>query len=118
MEDALFAAGVPFAAKKTLPAMLQDLARVMPASSGMRRWGSAALDLAYVAAGRFDGMWERELKPWDMAAGIVLVREAGGYVTTCTGETDLFESGQILAASPAIHATMLPLLKKSPVGGG
>jgi myo-inositol-1(or 4)-monophosphatase len=60
--------------------MLQDLARLMPACAGVRRWGAAALDLAYVAAGRYDGYWERELQPWDVAAGILLVKEAGGMV--------------------------------------
>jgi myo-inositol-1(or 4)-monophosphatase len=60
--------------------MLQDLARLMPATAGVRRWGAAALDLAYVAAGRFDGYWERELSAWDVAAGILLVKEAGGMV--------------------------------------
>ena len=80
MSDAVFATGVPFGAKSTLPATLQDLARLMPGCAGVRRWGAAALDLAYVAAGRFDGYWERELSPWDVAAGILLVKEAGGMV--------------------------------------
>jgi myo-inositol-1(or 4)-monophosphatase len=80
MAEAVFATGVPFGAKSTLPAMLQDLGRLMPACAGVRRWGAAALDLAYVAAGRFDGYWERELSAWDVAAGILLVREAGGMV--------------------------------------
>jgi myo-inositol-1(or 4)-monophosphatase len=81
MHEAVFATGVPFGAKTTLPATLQDLARLMPACAGVRRWGSAALDLAYVAAGRFDGYWERELNAWDVAAGILLVKEAGGLVS-------------------------------------
>jgi myo-inositol-1(or 4)-monophosphatase len=80
LTDCVFATGVPFGAKTTLPAMVQDLARLMPACAGMRRWGAAALDLAYVAAGRFDGFWERELNAWDVAAGILLVKEAGGMV--------------------------------------
>ena len=80
MAEAVFATGVPFGAKKTLPAMLADLARLMPACAGVRRWGAASLDLAYVAAGRFDGYWERELQPWDIAAGLLLVKEAGGLV--------------------------------------
>lgn len=80
MAEAVFATGVPFGAKSTLPAMLQDLARLMPGCAGVRRWGAAALDLAYVAAGRFDGYWERELSPWDVAAGLLLVKEAGGLV--------------------------------------
>jgi myo-inositol-1(or 4)-monophosphatase len=78
MREAVFATGIPYGAKRTLPATLQDLARLMPECAGVRRWGAAALDLAYVAAGRYDGFWERELSPWDIAAGLVLVREAGG----------------------------------------
>ncbi|MCM2560704.1 inositol monophosphatase [Lutimaribacter sp. EGI FJ00015] len=78
MIESVFATGIPFAAKRTLPATLQDLARLMPECAGVRRFGSAALDLAYVAAGRYDGYWERELNIWDVAAGILLVTEAGG----------------------------------------
>lgn len=80
MNSAIFATGVPFGGKGTLPATLKDLARLMPVCAGVRRWGSAALDMAYVAAGRYDGYWERGIKPWDIAAGILLVREAGGFV--------------------------------------
>ena len=102
MIDGLFATGIPFAAKKTLPAMLQDLARLMPACSGVRRYGSAALDLAYVAAGRFDGYWERELHAWDIAAGILIVTEAGGFVEPIRGEERVLESGNLIAANPNI----------------
>ena len=68
MIESVFATGIPFGAKSTLPAMIQDLARLMPQCAGVRRWGSAALDLAYVAAGRYEGYWERELSAWDIAA--------------------------------------------------
>jgi myo-inositol-1(or 4)-monophosphatase len=81
MSEAVFATGIPFGAKSTLPAMMQDLARLMPGTAGVRRWGAASLDLAYVAAGRFDGYWERELQAWDVAAGLLLVKEAGGLVS-------------------------------------
>lgn len=81
MIDGVFATGVPFGGRPQLPAVLQDLARLMPVCAGVRRWGAAALDLAYVAAGRFDGYWERGISAWDVAAGIVLVREAGGFVS-------------------------------------
>ncbi|WP_096785036.1 inositol monophosphatase family protein [Rhodobacter sp. CZR27] len=81
MIEAIFATGVPFGGRPTLPATLQDLARLMPTCAGVRRWGSAALDLAYVAAGRYDGYWERGINAWDVAAGIILVREAGGFVS-------------------------------------
>ena len=104
MSEAVFATGVPFGAKSTLPKMLQDLARLMPACAGVRRWGAASLDLAYVAAGRFDGYWERELQAWDVAAGLLLVKEAGGLVSgiedgadplggaLIAGNTGLFEA--------------------------
>lgn len=81
MIEGVFATGVPMGARAGLPETLQDLARLMPVSAGVRRWGAAALDMAYVAAGRFDGYWERAINAWDVAAGIVLVREAGGFVS-------------------------------------
>ncbi|NBC88027.1 MAG: aminotransferase class V-fold PLP-dependent enzyme [Alphaproteobacteria bacterium] len=80
MAEAVFATGVQYGPMPELGATLQDLARLMPRCAGMRRWGSAALDLAYVAAGRFDGYWERSINLWDIAAGLVIVREAGGLL--------------------------------------
>ena len=77
-----------------------------PATAGIRRYGSAALDLAWVAAGRFDGFWERGLKPWDIAAGIVLVREAGGMATEMN-DGNLLETGDILAGNPDLHPLLL-----------
>jgi myo-inositol-1(or 4)-monophosphatase len=99
MAEAVFATGVPFGAKKTLPAMLADLARLMPACAGVRRWGAASLDLAYVAAGRFDGYWERELQPWDIAAGLLLVKEAGGLVGPVREGDDILARGAVLCAN-------------------
>jgi myo-inositol-1(or 4)-monophosphatase len=99
MAEAVFATGVPFGAKKTLPAMLADLARLMPACAGVRRWGAASLDLAYVAAGRFDGYWERELQPWDIAAGLLLVKEAGGLVGPVREGDDILGPGAVLCAN-------------------
>jgi len=99
MAEAVFATGVPFGAKETLPAMLADLARLMPACAGVRRWGAASLDLAYVAAGRFDGYWERELQPWDIAAGLLLVKEAGGLVGPVREGDDILGRGAVLCAN-------------------
>jgi len=99
MNSAIFATGVPFGAKTTLPATLKDLARLMPICAGVRRWGSAALDLAYVAAGRYDGYWERGIQSWDIAAGILLVREAGGFVDALRDP-----AGHIAASSPIVCA--------------
>jgi len=99
MVEAVFATGIPFAAKRTLPATLQDLARLMPVCAGVRRFGAASLDLAYVAAGRFDGFWERELQPWDIAAGMLLVTEAGGMVGPIREGHQPLEHGDIVAAN-------------------
>lgn len=101
MVEAVFATGIPYAGSGPLPAVLQDLARLMPRCAGVRRWGAAALDLAYVAAGRFDGYWERGIKPWDIAAGLILVREAGGFVEPIreTHEGALADAAQIIAGN-------------------
>ena len=109
----LFGTGLPFGGRRGLPEMLAELTRMMPRTAGIRRWGTASLDLAYVAAGRFDGFWERGLSPWDIGAGIVLVREAGGLVGTI-GESseaqDPMPSGDILAANPGAYAQLARLL--------
>jgi myo-inositol-1(or 4)-monophosphatase len=88
----------------------RQLDRVSREVAGIRRLGTASLDLAYVAAGRFDGFWEYGLKAWDMAAGIVLVREAGGLVGRLEGDHDLLADGTLLAANPAIYPRLGELL--------
>ncbi len=99
MIESIYATGVPFAAGGTLPATLQDLARLMPVCAGVRRWGAAALDLAYVAAGRYDGYWERGIQPWDMAAGMVIVREAGGMVSAIREGDEPLVKGAIICGN-------------------
>ena len=111
MHEAVFATGVPFGAKKTLPAMLADLARLMPACAGVRRWGAASLDLAYVAAGRYDGYWERELQPWDIAAGILLVKEAGGMVAPIREGYDILEKGALICANENLFAPLTKIIR-------
>lgn len=111
LHEAVFATGIPFGAKSTLPAMMQDLARLMPACAGVRRWGAAALDLAWVAAGRFDGFWERELHAWDIAAGLILVKEAGGFVSGIRDGQDPLESGSVLACNDALFSTFQKTLR-------
>ena len=111
MHEAVFATGVPFGAKKTLPAMLADLARLMPACAGVRRWGAASLDLAYVAAGRYDGYWERELQAWDIAAGILLVKEAGGMVQAVREGDDILEKGAVLCANDPLFAQFSKIIR-------
>ncbi|MGR3539972.1 MAG: inositol monophosphatase family protein [Hasllibacter sp.] len=98
MIESVFATGLPFAGRADLPVTLKELARLLPAVAGVRRWGAASLDLAYVAAGRYEGFWERRLKPWDLAAGIVVAREAGAFVEAIGPEERVLESGTVLAA--------------------
>ena len=102
MIECLFSTGLPFGGRADLPETLQDLARIMPTCSGVRRFGAAALDLAYVAAGRYDGFWERNLHPWDIAAGILIVREAGGLVEPLTPGRDILAGGEIICAAEPI----------------
>ena len=102
MQEGLFSTGIAFGAKKTLPATVGELARLMPLCAGVRRWGAAALDLAYVAAGRFDGFWERELNAWDLAAGLVLVREAGGMVQPLRDGDDILTTGSVICGNDGL----------------
>ncbi|WP_371226468.1 inositol monophosphatase family protein [Roseovarius sp. 2305UL8-3] len=102
MIESIFATGVPFGGRPDLPTTLQDLARLMPACAGVRRFGSAALDMAYVAAGRYDGFWERGLNAWDMAAGIIICQEAGGLIEPLNPHGNILEDGQVICANEAI----------------
>jgi myo-inositol-1(or 4)-monophosphatase len=111
MAISLFATGIPFSGRRDHELFLRQLAQVMAVSAGVRRFGAAALDLAYVAAGRYDGFWETGLQPWDMAAGIVLVREAGGFVTDLDGARAMMASGDILAANDSLHGSLGALLR-------
>ncbi|MEM8569335.1 MAG: inositol monophosphatase family protein [Pseudomonadota bacterium] len=113
MIEMIFATGVPFAGSPLLPKTLKDLAELTPRTAGIRRWGAAALDLAYVAAGRYDGFWERGLRPWDMAAGLLIVREAGGFTGPIVEDTEIFESGTVVAATPQIFETLTGIVRKS-----
>lgn len=101
MIESVFATGIPFGVQRTLPDTLRDLARLMPECAGVRRMGSASLDLAYVAAGRFEGYWERECKAWDVAAGLVIVTEAGGLVGPLREGGRPLEDG-VVAANAAV----------------
>ncbi|MGC6391330.1 MAG: inositol monophosphatase family protein [Alphaproteobacteria bacterium] len=112
LTESVLATGIPFAGRKGGPEFMQDMARVMPAVAGIRRFGAAALDLAYVAAGRYEGFFERYLSYWDIAAGILLVREAGGIVTDIQGGGRVVETGHVLAANDMIHPQMVRLLKQ------
>ena len=114
LKDALFATGIPFAsvpAARRL-AFARTLATLMPVVAGIRRFGAAALDLAWVAAGRYDGYWELGPKPWDVAAGALIVREAGGYCTnTAGGELAMDVAGiDLVAANPLLHPRLLEVV--------
>jgi myo-inositol-1(or 4)-monophosphatase len=107
LDNAVIVTGIPHRGKKGHAQHLAELALVMRDSSGIRRTGSAAMDLAWVAHGRFDGYWERGIQPWDMAAGIVIVREAGGFVSGTEGRPDMLKTGAIVAGNEAIHGALL-----------
>ena len=110
IEDALMGTGFPFREIENLDDYLRMLRKVMTSCAGVRRPGAAALDLAWVACGRIDGFWEMGLSPWDMAAGALLIREAGGLVGDFAGEDRFLESGRIVAANGKIFAALLKLL--------
>ena len=110
MDQALIGTGVPIRAVN-LDAYIPMLRNVVANTAGVRRAGSAALDLAYVAAGRLDAFWELNLKPWDIAAGIVMVQEAGGMVSEIYGQPDPMVTGHILAGTPKLHPVFVDLLR-------
>ncbi|MBO6797615.1 inositol monophosphatase family protein [Maricaulis sp.] len=105
-DESVVATGMPFAGKKGHAQFLKELHQVMPHAAGVRRMGSAALDLAWVAAGRYDSFWERNLNSWDIAAGIVLVKEAGGFVAEIDDKPDLLETGSIVAGNEVMLAAL------------
>ena len=116
MIESVFATGLPFGGSKHLPAALQDLARLLPQCAGVRRWGAAALDLAYVAAGRYDGYWERGLNIWDIAGGVLLVKEAGGFIEPIREDQSLLEGGQMIAANPDIFPAFAKTIRERDLG--
>lgn len=117
LEDALLATGIPFKGRGGEEPFARELDQAMRQTAGVRRWGTASLDLAYVAAGRYDGFWERDLSPWDIAAGLLLVREAGGYVTAIDGGPVRLEGRSILAANDSLHGGLVAMFSASaPVG--
>src|SRR5256885_1089303 len=109
--DALVGTGFPFKELERLELYTRQLQTMMKTCAGVRRAGAAALDLAYVACGRLDAFWELGLSPWDMAAGALLIQEAGGLVSGLTGEQDYLESGDICAATPKVFPALLESLR-------
>jgi len=108
--DAVVACGLPHYGRPGISLAHKETAAMQNEVAGLRRFGAAALDLAWVAAGRLDAYWERDIKPWDMAAGIILVREAGGFVSDCDGGQDMFAKGHIAAGNETLHRAVLQVL--------
>jgi myo-inositol-1(or 4)-monophosphatase len=111
--DAVITCGLPHHGRGDLALGIKEIAAVQDKVAGLRRFGAAALDLAWVAAGRFDAYWERNVSPWDVAAGIALVREAGGYVTDLDGGESPHVTCDVLAANEALHRDLLRVLKQA-----
>jgi myo-inositol-1(or 4)-monophosphatase len=112
LKDALMATGFPFRARNRFKEYLASFQAISLATVGLRRGGSAALDLAYVACGRFDGFWEMDLSPWDIAAGALLIEEAGGKITDLWGKGDYLKNGDTLASNGLIHRGLQKITSK------
>jgi myo-inositol-1(or 4)-monophosphatase len=117
MKEALFATGIPFAGVPRKAEFTQTLARLMPQVAGVRRFGSAALDLAWTAAGRYDGYWELGIKKWDMAAGLIMVKEAGGFATDPEGG-DPFGEGNVVAGNPNLQPRLREVVQEGIAAAG
>lgn len=113
MTDAVVGYGTPYLGKGSHVVLLRELGAVMAVAGGTRRLGSAALDLAAVACGRLDVYWERDLKTWDMAAGIILVREAGGFVTSADGASEPLAAKSVACGNEVLHKELVGILRKS-----
>jgi len=114
LDDCVIVTGVPHRGKDNHELYLEQLARVMKAVAGIRRSGAAALDLAWTAAGRYDGYWEESLHAWDLAAGLVILREAGGFASDIAGGKTMLESGGIIAGNETVHRALKNLLAVQP----
>ena len=113
LAEAVVACGLPHYGRGDLALARNEIAAAQQHFAGLRRYGAAALDLAWIAAGRLDAYWERDLSPWDMAAGSILVREAGGFVSDLDGDDDIFAKGQVVAGNDTMHRELLRLLKEA-----
>jgi len=113
LTEALIATGIPYMGHGNLAQFSRIFGAIAPSVAGIRRFGAAALDLAWVASGRYDGFWESGLSAWDVQAGILLVREAGGFVTDFRGGTEAVERREILAANDVLHSKLHKILAGS-----
>ena len=111
LEDALIGTGFPYSDFSFMEAYMKMFMELMPKTAGLRRPGAASLDLAYVAAGRYDGFWEAGLKQWDMAAGVLLIQEAGGLVTDFDGGENYLATGNVIGGNPKIFSQLLQVIQ-------
>lgn len=111
LSDALLGTGFPYRTFDHVDAYLAMFRELTQKSAGIRRPGAAALDLAYVAAGRLDGFWEMGLAPWDMAAGVLLIQEAGGLVSDLSGDSNFMTTGNVVAGTPKVFGQLLPIIQ-------
>jgi myo-inositol-1(or 4)-monophosphatase len=113
LDNALLGTGFPSRIEKHIQFYLKTLGVILPQTVGVRRAGSAALDIAYVAAGRLDGFWEMGLKSWDIAAGAVILMEAGGIISDFQGGMGYFKSGEVVAATPKLHKPLVDIIQSA-----
>ncbi len=113
LEEAVVACGLPHSGRGDLALARREIAAAQRNFAGLRRFGAATLDLAWIAAGRFDAYWERDLSPWDLAAGTLLVREAGGFISDLGGGEAILSKGQVAAGNDTMHRELLRLLKEA-----
>ena len=118
LAEAVVACGLPHYGRGDLALARHEIAAAQQNFAGLRRYGAATLDLAWVACGRLDAYWERDLAPWDLAAGSLLVREAGGFVSDCDGKGDIFTARQVVAGNDTMHRELLRLLKEAATDAG
>ena len=111
LDECVIACGLPHIGRGNLDLSRAEMTAIQAKVAGLRRFGSAALDMAFIAAGRFDGYWERGLKPWDMAAGQIIVREAGGIVSGIKGDDDPLKTGDVICGNEFVHAELVKMLK-------
>jgi myo-inositol-1(or 4)-monophosphatase len=111
LSDCVIACGLPHIGRGDFELSRAELSEIQPRVAGLRRFGAASLDMAFVAAGHLDGYWERNLKPWDLAAGQIIVREAGGIVSGIEGDDDPLKTGDVICGNEFIHAELVKILK-------
>src|SRR3954454_3595517 len=111
LNECVIACGLPHIGRGDHALSRDEMTELQPRVAGLRRFGAAALDMAYIAAGRFDGYWERNLSPWDLAAGTIIVREAGGIVSGLTGDDDALKTGHVVCGNEYVHAELVKILK-------